>query len=104
MARDESTWHIGHLHTICPSTRVKGPYFRWAFVYSTERLFWVRCCRSRCGLPGSFFKFLESGSQKVQHLFGGFKVKANIISITNQVPAENSADLERADSARSIAA
>ena len=47
---------------------------------------------------------LESGSQKVQHLFGGFKVKTNIISITNQVPAENSADLERADSARSIAA
>ena len=46
----------------------------------------------------------ESGSQKVQHLFGGFKVKANIISITNQVPTENSTDLERAESARSIAA
>ena len=46
----------------------------------------------------------DSGSQKMQYLFDGFKVKSLFASITNQVPTENSADLERAPGARSIGA
>ena len=46
---------------------------------------------------------LESGSQKVQHHFGGFKHKSETISITKMVNSENSSDLERVAATRSIA-
>ena len=45
----------------------------------------------------------ESGSQKVQHHFGGFKHKSETISITKMVNSENSSDLERVAATRSIA-
>ena len=47
---------------------------------------------------------MDSGSQKVQHRFGGFKHKSETISITRMVHSENSSDLERAAAAASIAA
>ena len=46
----------------------------------------------------------DSGSQKVQHRFGGFKHKVRLISTTKMVHLKNSSDLERAPGARSIAA
>ena len=55
--------------------------------------------------PVSFLSILgDSGSQMVQHHFGGFKYKVRIISITKMIHLENSSDLERAPGARSIAA
>ena len=39
----------------------------------------------------------------MQHRFGGFKHKSEIISITRMVHSETSSDLERAAAARSIA-
>ena len=46
----------------------------------------------------------DSGSQKVQHRFGGFKHKVRIISTAKMIHLENSSDLEQAPGARSIAA
>ena len=46
----------------------------------------------------------DSGSQKVQHRFGGFKHKVRLISMTKRGASKNSSDLERAPGARSIAA
>ena len=43
----------------------------------------------------------ESGSQKVQHVFDGFKDKIYLTSVTSQVPAMKHAAIDRADSARS---
>ena len=50
------------------------------------------------------FQPIDSGSQKVQHRFGGFKHKSETISITRMVQSENSSDLERVPGTRSIAA
>ena len=47
---------------------------------------------------------IDSGPQKVQHRFGGFKDKIDLISITIGVRTKSSTDLERAAAARSIAA
>ena len=44
----------------------------------------------------------DSGSQKVQHLFGGFKRKINNCSTIRMNKMKNSSDLERAPGARSI--
>ena len=51
----------------------------------------------------TIFTSTESGSQKVQHHFGGFKHKSETISITKMVNSENSSDLERVAATRSIA-
>ena len=59
-------------------------------------MFYTKCRRS--GLEAT-----ESGSQKVQHHFGGFKHKSETISITKMVNSENSSDLERVAATRSIA-
>ena len=45
----------------------------------------------------------DSGSQKVQHRFGGFKHKSETISITKMGGSEFSSELEGAPGARSIA-
>ena len=44
----------------------------------------------------------DSGSQKVQHLFGGFKRKIKNCSTIRMNKMKNSSDLERAPGARSI--
>ena len=44
----------------------------------------------------------DSGSQKVQHVFDGFKYNCESSSLTIDGPPENSSDLERAGAARSI--
>ena len=44
---------------------------------------------------------LDSGSQKVQHRFGGFKHNIYLTSITSQVPATKHAAIDRAPGARS---
>ena len=49
------------------------------------------------------FDVVDSGSQKVQHHFGGFKHKSETISITKMVNPEKSSDLERVAATRSIA-
>ena len=50
-------------------------------------------------LPTAAF---DSGSQKVQHVFDGFKYNCESSSLTIDGPPENSSDLERAGAARSI--
>ena len=45
----------------------------------------------------------DSGSQKVQHFFGGFKHESGIIQLTKVVTTENSTDLEWGAAPRSIA-
>ena len=55
---------------------------------------------ANCGAPAAA---AESGSQKVQHFFGGFKHESEIIQLTKVVTTENSTDLERGAAPRSIA-